>query len=205
MQNHDSHIKIKKLKVLEIITLFSVGGATETVVSIASGLKHRSVEVDIVTGPKVDLEGDMYDEANRLDLNVLTLPTLKREIQVFSDVLTFIKLYRIIKSGNYNIVHTHSSKAGLLGRWAAKFAGVKHIVHTVHGWGFNDFQNLLLRRIIILLEKITAHITTKFICVSSLDIEKGISQKIGHKSQYLVIRSGIDLNKYSDPGLQKKD
>jgi glycosyltransferase involved in cell wall biosynthesis len=201
----NKYSETKNFKILEIITLFSVGGATETVVSIASGLRNKSLYVDIITGPNINIEGDMYEEANKLHLNVVTLPTLKREICIFSDLITLLKLYKIIKKGNYNLVHTHSAKAGMLGRWAAWLAGVKNIVNTVHGWGFSSSRNHLLKRVLILLERITAQITSNFICVTIMDIEKGISNRIGNKNQYTVIRSGIDLNKFSNPGMLKQE
>lgn len=196
-----SKLKLKnqpKLKVLEIITLFSIGGATETVISLTSGLQKETFLIDIITGPNIENEGDMYEESKRLGLNVYNLPSLKREIHLFSDIITFLRLYKIIKRGKYSLVHTHSSKAGIIGRWAAKFAGVNNIVHTVHGWSFNESQNNLLRNLIILSERITAPITSKIICVTSLDIEKGLNKKIGYKDKYVVIRSGIDLSKYSN-------
>lgn len=192
-----------KIKVLQIITLFSIGGATETVISIASGLKNKFLEVDIITGPNVELEGDMYTEASRLGLNVLTFSTLKREIHFFDDLITFFKLYIFIRRGGYTLIHTHSSKAGILGRWAAWLAGVKNIVHTVHGWGFNESQNRMLKSAIIFTERITALITNKIVCVTILDIEKGIANKIGIRDQYCVIRSGIDIGKYSNLSITK--
>jgi glycosyltransferase involved in cell wall biosynthesis len=195
----------ENIKILEIITLFSVGGATETVISIAAGLKNKSLSVDVITGPNIEIEGDMYKEARDLGLNVKTIPTLKREINLFYDVITFFKLYKIIKEGNYSLVHTHSAKAAMLGRWAARFAGVKKIVNTIHGWGFSSAQNKLLRNVLILLERITAKITSRFISVTPMDIEKGISNKIGNRNQYTVIRSGININTYSNPGITKDE
>ena len=195
----------ENIKILEIITLFSVGGATETVISIAAGLKNKSLSVDVITGPNIEIEGDMYKEARDLGLNVKTIPTLKREINLFYDVITFFKLYKIIKEGKYSLVHTHSAKAAMLGRWAARFAGVKKIVNTIHGWGFSSAQNKLLRNVLILLERITAKITSRFISVTPMDIEKGISNKIGNRNQYTVIRSGININTYSNPGITKDE
>jgi len=195
----------ENIRILEIITLFSVGGATETVISIAAGLKNKSLSVDVITGPNIEIEGDMYEEARDLGLNVITIPTLKREINLFYDVITFFKLYKIIKEGNYSLVHTHSAKAAMLGRWAARFAGVKKIVNTIHGWGFSSAQNKLLRNVLILLERITAKITSRFISVTPMDIEKGISNKIGNRNQYTVIRSGININTYSNPGITKDE
>lgn len=198
MQNSQKHFSTENLKVLEIITLFSIGGATETVISITSGVISKLLKVEIVTGPNVKYEGDMYEEANKLGINVITIPTLQRNINIINDFITLIKLYKIIKKGKYDVVHTHSSKAGILGRWAAWFAGVNKIIHTVHGWGFNNLQTFIVNQSIIILERVTALITTRLVCVSYHDIVKGTSKKIGKIGQYIVIRSGINIEKFSN-------
>ncbi|MBU0549579.1 MAG: glycosyltransferase family 4 protein, partial [Candidatus Omnitrophica bacterium] len=102
--------------------------------------------------------------------------------------------------------HTHSSKAGILGRWAASFAGVKTIIHTVHGWSFNEYQNPLLRRIIIWLERLTALVTDKLIVVSHHDWQKGVDNHIGNKDKYRLIRYGINYEEFSkkDVGIREE-
>ena len=76
----------KKIKVLNIITLFSVGGATETVVSMAEGLNKKGYDVHIATGPNIPTEGSMYETANRLNIPVYTFENLKRAINLIDDV-----------------------------------------------------------------------------------------------------------------------
>ncbi|MBI3008791.1 MAG: glycosyltransferase family 4 protein, partial [Candidatus Omnitrophica bacterium] len=112
------------------------------------------------------------------------------------DIIAFLKLWRTCKKERFTIVHTHSSKAGILGRWAARLAGVPVIIHTVHGWGFNDYQNPLLKRFYIWLERLTAKITTRLIAVSYKDVGKGLEEKIGRQEQYRIIRSGIEIEKF---------
>jgi len=95
------------------------------------------------------------------------------------------------------IVHTHSSKAGILGRWAAKFAGIPNIIHTFHGFGFNDYQHFLKRSFFIFLERMTGKITSRFICVSKANIEKGERLGIFTEKKVSFIRSGIEIDKFS--------
>jgi glycosyltransferase involved in cell wall biosynthesis len=94
------------------------------------------------------------------------------------------------------IVHTHSSKAGILGRWAARLAGIRCIVHSVHGFSFNDFQPSLVRAFYIFLERITARITTCFIAVSNANREEGIVNGIFTDNNVNLIRSGIDIGSF---------
>ena len=138
----------------------------------------------------------MVEEA--LSQEALTLKRsvwLERPINPLKDFLAFIEIYRFIRKNNIVIVHTHSSKAGILGRWAAKFAGVKKIIHTAHGWSFNDYQNFFFRNLFLWLERITGRITDKLIVVSEYDKQKGLARGIGKEDKYMLIRYGI---KYED-------
>jgi glycosyltransferase involved in cell wall biosynthesis len=94
------------------------------------------------------------------------------------------------------IVHTHSSKAGILGRWAARLAGIRLIVHSVHGFSFNEYQPSLVRAFYIVLERITALITTAFVTVSGADREEGIRKGIFKGDGVTLIRSGIDIKQF---------
>lgn len=109
-----------------------------------------------------------------------------------------------MKKHRYQIVHTHSSKAGIIGRWAAWFAGVPVIVHTVHGWGHNDLQHPLVRKFYIFLEKLTLKITDQLIAVSGKNIIKGLNDGIGQHHDYSVIRSGIELERFGHPQVDQQ-
>jgi glycosyltransferase involved in cell wall biosynthesis len=95
-------------------------------------------------------------------------------------------------------VHTNSSKAGVLGRIAAKLAGVPIIIHTVHGWSFHEHMSPLRRHLFVALEKLTASFTDAMIVVAEPDIEKGLREGIGRPQQYRLIRSAISLERF-DP------
>lgn len=191
--------KQSKIRVLHIITRLIIGGAQQNTILSAAGLNHSGVyDLTILSGPQTGPEGSLIDEASSA-CKLEILPQLRRSINPYYDLIAFIKLIMFIKKGNFDIVHTHSSKAGILGRWAAKLAGTKIIVHTVHGWGHNDFQYLLLRLLYISLEKLTLLITNKLIGVSNVNIENGLAHGIGKESDYCLIRSGIELERFKHP------
>ena len=82
-------------------------------------------------------------------------------------------------------MHTHSSKAGILGRWAAYFAGVPVRVHTIHGWSFHNYQPFIKRHLFILIERITALITQRLVAVSQSDVSKGLLQKKSQRQWFI--------------------
>jgi glycosyltransferase involved in cell wall biosynthesis len=185
-----------KPRVLQIITLFSIGGATETVVSLSRGLVEEEYYVEIVTGPHVSSEGDMMPTANRLGLRVTVLPELRRAIHPVLDLRALFRLIAIIRKGRFDIVHTHSSKAGLLGRIAGFLAGVPVRIHTIHGLSFHEHQSLATKQMFIWLERCAATFTTALIAVSEHIRGEYRRHAIGRESQYSVIRSGIDVSLY---------
>jgi glycosyltransferase involved in cell wall biosynthesis len=123
---------------------------------------------------------------------------LVRQIDPFKDLMAFTRLFRLMLQNKYTIVHTNSSKAGVIGRIAAKVAGVPIIVHTVHGWSFHEHMSNVRRRLFIVLEKIAAAFTDAMIVVAEPDIEKGLRAGIGLPEQYRLIRSAIPLDAF-DP------
>lgn len=105
-------------------------------------------------------------------------------------------IFRVIRRNKIKIVHTHSSKAGILGRWAAALAGVPVIIHTIHGWGVYKYKNKIVKSLFIFLESLTAKITSSLIAVSNSDIEFGLKNKIGNKEKYSLIPYGIDKSRF---------
>lgn len=187
------------MRVLHPITRLIIGGAQENTILTATLLDETEWDVTVLSGPQTGSEGSLIEAAYDRGLTLEIEPTLVREIHPVKDAITFLRLIRFMRKGNYTIVHTHSSKAGILGRWAAKLAGVPIIVHTVHGWGHHERQHPLVRAVYIALEKLTLPITDKLIVVSSLNIEKGLADGIGAAKDYVVIRSGIELERFGHP------
>jgi len=102
-----------------------------------------------------------------------------------------------MKNRKIDIVHTHSSKAGILGRWAARSAGIRNIAHTVHGWSFHDYQGPVQKVFFIFLERITARFTSKLIVVCQCDKLRGLKEQIGREAQYAIITYGIKHEDFS--------
>jgi len=195
---------VKPVKVLHIITRLIVGGAQENTMLTAGMLDRTHFDVDVLSGPQTGSEGSLIEEVRAWGIPLTIEPTLVRKINPFKDLPAIAALVRCIRRGGYTIVHTHSSKAGILGRWAARLAGVPIIVHTVHGWGFHDRQHPVVRRCFIWLERITASITDRLIAVSPRNIEKGLAVGIGRPEQYVTIRSGIELERFMQPGVSSR-
>lgn len=185
--------------VLHPITRLIIGGAQENTMLTAALLDKQRWAASIISGPQTGPEGSLIDEVRARGIPLTIEPALVREINPLKDLLALFRLVRFIKRGRFVIVHTHSSKAGILGRWAAKLAGTPVIVHTVHGWGHHDRQHPLVRQFYIWLEKLTRPITDKLIVVSPRDVDKGLQAGIGSPDDYVVIRSGIELDRFGHP------
>lgn len=192
-------------KVLHPITRLIIGGAQENTMLTAQLLMEEGWTVDIVSGPQTGSEGSLIEIVQERGIPLVLEPTLVREVNPVKDLLATWRLARLMRQGKYTIVHTHSSKAGIVGRWAAKLAGVPVIVHTVHGWGHHERQHPLIRAYYIWLEKLTLPITDKLIVVSALNIEKGLADGIGNPDNYLVIRSGIELDRFGHPQVSRAE
>jgi glycosyltransferase involved in cell wall biosynthesis len=186
------------IKVVHIITKLELGGAQQNTLYTVSHLDKTEFIPILITG----LEGLLVDDAKRLGIEAHFLPSLVREINPVKDIQALFDIRRLLLSIKRSsqspiIVHTHSSKAGIIGRWAAYLAGIPVIIHTYHGYGFNDYQSILQRWFFIFLERLTAKITTRFIAVSKNNIEKGINAKIFSSDDVELIRSGIDISEFS--------
>lgn len=198
---------MQKIIVVHIITKMELGGAQQNTLFTVSNLDVQKYETFLLAGEA----GELIDEARRFE-NFFVIKDMVREIRPFKDIKAFFQIVKILKKikrqlpkSSSIIVHTHSSKAGILGRWAAKAAGVKVRIHSVHGFPFNDFQPFFKKYIYIILEKITSIITSHFIAVSSSNIDEGIKYKIFKRYKATLIRSGIDISRFKNPETGKEE
>ena len=184
-----------KIKIAHIITQLELGGAQENTLYTVTHLDPQVYDTYLITGP-----GGLLDQeaAAKLGDRLIYIKSLARPVNPWQDLLSLIRLYGVCRRHRFDIVHTHSSKAGILGRWAAKFSGTRLIIHTFHGFGFNDFQKPWTRWFYIWLEKITARISAKLIVVSQENIRKAQSVRIGTPGQFQVIHSGIKVASYQN-------
>ena len=181
-------------KVLHIITRLIVGGAQENTLLSVEGLDRMpEFEVTLLTGVDRGPEGDLLDRARRTTRLVI-VDELGRAISPWADFVAFVKLYRLIRRGRYDIVHTHSSKAGVLGRIAAWLAGTPIIVHTLHSLVFHDYQPRWLNRTWWAIKKLCAPITDHYISVSRIIAERAIAEGIAPADRFTTIYSGMELD-----------
>jgi glycosyltransferase involved in cell wall biosynthesis len=182
------------IRVLHIITRMIVGGAQENTLLSVEGLdKMPEYDVVLMSGIDKGREGELLSRA-RETTNLVIVPELGRSINPFNDIIAFWKIYRLIREGKYHIVHTHSSKAGVLGRIAAWLAGTPLIVHTLHSLVFHEYQPWIINKTWRIIKKICAPITDYFISVSSIISEKAIVAGVDKREKFRTIYSGMELD-----------
>jgi len=186
-----------KKKVIHVITKLELGGAQKVTLMTLERLPRDRYELALVTGP----DGLLVEWANRIpDLTRVWMPALVREVRPVEDTIAFFKLWRLFRNERPHVVHTHSSKAGILGRWAARLAGVPVIFHTAHGFGFNDFQRPIVRRFYTWLERVTTSITTRLVVVSYANAEKGEKSGVFRRDAWVLCRDAISVEEFMQPG-----
>jgi len=188
------------MRLCHVITKPELGGAQLSTLNILAGLPKDKYNMFLITSPEGALSAEFKDLSG---VNTFFSPFLVRPLNPLYDILAFIHILYIYRRYKVALVHTHSSKAGIIGRWAAKFLGVSRIIHTVHGWSFNDYQPLAIRSFFILLERITASFTTKIICVSNKDLETGLKYKIAPKEKFELIKYGIPFKRFKKPAVDR--
>lgn len=184
------------IPVIHLITRLIVGGAQENTLYTAALLDPVRYEVRVISGAQTGREGSLIAEARQNGILVTILPELVRQISPLKDLLALIKLYQQLRREPCQVLHTHSSKAGILGRLAAHLARTPVIIHTVHGWSFHDYMSPWLRQTYILLERWMARYSQALVAVSQKDIDKGLQAGIGRPEQYHLIRSAIPIEQF---------
>ncbi len=182
-----------KKNIAIIITRLDLGGAQKIALYLAENIDKNKFNVHLIAG----MGGYLDENAMKLTgkgVKVNLWNEIKHPIHPVFDIMAVIKLWRYFVVNKIDIVHTHSSKAGILGRKAAFLAGVKRIIHTVHGFPFHEYQNPFVHYFYVIIEKIFAEITHKLIAVGQDVVEYGLNKGIGSKDKYIIIRPGIEIN-----------
>src|ERR1022692_1776269 len=156
------------MRVTHVITRLIVGGAQENTVATVLGLGRRpGWEVNLISGPSTGLEGSLAPALSGSPAALTILPQLVRPIRPWKDWIALRRLTELFRGSKPGIVHTHSGKAGFLGRLAAAKAGVPIIVHTIHGPSFGPFQGPLANTLFNLAERRAGRVTTHFVAVAN--------------------------------------
>lgn len=196
-----------KKKVLHIITRMDMGGSAQNTMITCLGLADQ---YDMVLIHGLSLESKMTDlenalvnseieKAKMLGVKTIPLPALVRRIDPVNDIKAFISLFRWIKHERPSIVHTHTSKAGFLGRWAAKLAKVPVIVHTPHGHVFYGHFPPVISRLFLQMERLTDRITDQAIALTEREKKDYIERFVHCQEKIVTIHSGVDIDRHMDP------
>ena len=182
----------EKKKILYIITQSDFGGAQRYVFDLST---HLNADFDVLVAAGKDGGGELFSRLERCGIKTVRLKHLKRAINPWRDLLAFFELRQLIKTEKPNIIHLNSSKAGILGSFAAKFQVSRftfQVVYTANGWVFNEPLNWLKKKIYLWLEKLTSKYKNKIICVSEYDRQTAL--KYGFPAKKLAtIHNGIDF------------
>ena len=187
----------RKLRVLQIITTLGTGGATKVVLDIAEHFNnHPDFDIEILTGPIPTDRTDLTYIAQEQGIHTWIVPSLINQINPVENATAVADIRRLIVKGNYDIVHTHSSVAGIVGRVAAWSTKTGVIVHHVHGWGLQEGMSTGARLLYLELERLCAKLSDRLILVSKPDIQKGKTYHIAGEDKFTLIYNGIELEKF---------
>ncbi len=182
-----------KIRVLHLITRLDLGGAQLNTLYTVEHLDRSRYHVSLFAAEGGELAGRARGIKGA---EVGFLPYLRHPVSPYRDIQAFYKLKELFQLKRPHIVHTHSSKAGILGRLAAAAAGVPVVVHTIHGWGMHRFQPFPVRMFYALLERLAAKRSDALVAVAAENVRFGLSLGIGKADDYTVIRSGIGRHEY---------
>ena len=188
------------MRIVHIITRLILGGAQENTLLTVEELHHRHRDaVTLITGPPIGPEGSLLERATRQGLDVRLVDPMRRSIHPWRDWMAYRCLVRTLRELKPEVVHTHSSKAGILGRAAAAKLGVPAVVHTVHGPPFHRYERWWRNRLYVAAERWAARRTTVFICVSDAMKDQFVAAGIAPREKFTTIYSGMEVEPFLNP------
>jgi glycosyltransferase involved in cell wall biosynthesis len=197
------------MRVTHIITRLVIGGAQENTVATVLGLREKpGVKVKLISGPTTGPEGSLESKVEKIPGLLTIVPELVRPVHPLKDFIALRKLEKILREQKPHVVHTHSGKAGILGRLAAKRAGVPLIIHHIHGPSFGNFQGAFANFIFTAAEKHAARATDHFFVSANAMTRIYLAAGIGKPEMFTRIFSGFQLepflNATNDLALREK-
>jgi glycosyltransferase involved in cell wall biosynthesis len=193
------------MKIVHIITRLIIGGAQENTLLSCEGQHDRGHDVTLITGPGIGPEGSLMQRAKGYGYRVIEIDEMRRSILPVKDFRTYLRLVQVLKELKPDVVHTHSSKAGIIGRWAADKARVPVIIHTIHGLAFTASTSRIVNTIYRQLERQAAPLTTKIVCVADAMAEQSLKGGVGQRDQYVTVYSGMETRAFLEPRISRAE
>jgi len=187
------------MRIVHIITRLIVGGAQENTLLSCEGQHARGHDVTLITGPGLGPEGSLMDRARQAGYRLEIIDDMRRAVLPLRDWRAYRRMIAILRELKPDIVHTHSSKAGILGRRAAAKAGGSAVIHTIHGLSFTASSSRIVNSAYKFLERRAARHSTRIVCVADAMREQSLSARIGRPTQYVTVYSGMDTGPFLNP------
>jgi glycosyltransferase involved in cell wall biosynthesis len=184
------------MKIIHVITRLILGGAQENTLLTCREQARLGHEVTLLTGPPEGPEGSLLDEAQRLPIHTVLVPSLVRAIDPWHDLEAYLDLGKHFRDLRPDVVHTHSSKAGILGRRAARRSGVPCIVHTVHGLPFDAYRGRLANWAYRAAERLAARWSHRLIAVCADMADRAAAAGLAPREQISVVYSALDTERF---------
>jgi len=185
------------MRVTHIITRLVIGGAQENTVATVLGLREKpGVEPLLISGPTRGPEGSLEPAFAPFPQILTLVPSLVRPVHPVQDARALFALRKLLRSQRPQVVHTHSGKAGVLGRLAARDAGVPVIIHHIHGPSFGPFQGRLANWLFTAAERYAAGATTHFVCSAQAMTRRYLAAGIGRPEMYTRVFSGFRIDPF---------
>jgi glycosyltransferase involved in cell wall biosynthesis len=193
------------MKIVHIITRLIVGGAQENTLLSCAAQQQRGHDVTLLTGPSKGPEGSLVEHTAGGGYRVEVIGPMRRAINPVADWAAYHQLIERLRQIRPDVVHTHSSKAGILGRWAARKAQVPAIIHTIHGLAFTASRWGVVNAAYRTLERKAAPITMRIVCVADAMREQSLAAGIGRREQYVTVYSGMDTTAFLSPQVPREE
>jgi glycosyltransferase involved in cell wall biosynthesis len=198
----------RRLRICHVITRMIVGGAQENTLLTVRGLMDKGHDVVLVSGPTTGPEGELLRTVPVPGLQVREDPTLVRELRLWTDLRACTSLARCFRQARFDVVHTHSSKAGIVGRIAAHRAGVPLVMHTVHGQAFHPYERWWRNRLFVWAERLAARRSHRILAVAQAMVEQCVAAGVAPRDKYAVVYSGMEIEPFltarPDPELRRQ-
>ena len=186
------------MKIAHIITRMIIGGAQENTLLSCMGQVRDGHEVVLITGPTTGPEGKLLEKHDTTGLKIIEVEDLIRSINPIKDLRCYFVLRQIISEEKFDVVHTHASKAGIIGRAAAWKEKVPAVTHTVHGPPFHRYEKAWKNKIYIESEKFAAKRCHDILCVADAMTDQYVEAGIAPREMFQTVHSGMDLSPYTD-------
>jgi glycosyltransferase involved in cell wall biosynthesis len=193
------------MRIVHIITRLIIGGAQENTLLSCEGQHDLGHDVTLITGPAIGPEGSLMERARRYGYRVIVVDEMLRSILPVKDFQTHRRLQQLLDQLKPDVVHSHSSKAGILGRWAAHRVKVPAVVHTIHGLAFTASTSRVANTVYRILERQAAPLTSRIVCVADAMRDQSLAANIGTPEQYVTVYSGMETSPFLNPPVSRSE